>query len=529
MATQQAQIMLRNMGFKQSYITRALEEYEQHFGKNKIHLAAITEKILQLQRKDDCKMNVDHSRLRQPSQQTIQSSNSMSTGSPSPPPPSIADLTIPPPDTSNVLPIFRSSDDVLISNTSTYNPSELLAHGPLTVYFTVSKKYKLNFHIQCKDFNHSFKSPRVKRKKIYSRTSNIVSYYICIKSKHNAISIFMPEGTHQFEACIQRAMKAATFISYANSKIQVKINGTCSGSQHLNCLFIADATLANTLQDLKQGILEHINDRYDPLRFDIKTIHGFESKYNFNKTMILNVDHLMNGLYIDVEFVLKYYEHGIASRKITCPHMNKLNTDNANICPIYYTMMENDIYSDDYLMHLNEYTHLRNEFIEKPQCKDGDECEAFMRLAEGDYILSDLCHIKLYRHPPRARSIKLSENINALAMNKDRRKNVPLYVPTKDDNHHIHQISDVDNIYLFENEGGLASFLTEIVVNGYRHDLCLECGQMDDCKHSEYTVMKIVDEKINCRRHKTMEMPLHRAEMLALVLYTGLSINSLVR
>ena len=59
--------------------------------------------------------------------------------------------------------------------------------------------------------------------------------------------------------------------------------------------------------------------------------------------------------------------------------------------------------------------------------------------------------------------------------------------------------------------------LKEVVDNGYKNDLCLHCGREDECKHSDYSVLKIVDDKLEHIRHKQMDSPLRRDHMLALV------------
>ena len=156
---------------------------------------------------------------------------------------------------------------------------------------------------------------------------------------------------------------------------------------------------------------------------------------------------------------------------------------------------------------------------DKPKCKYSDQCKSFKRLENGDYNISDLCHIKLYRHPPRTRNIKLSENMNAMVLNKNRKMNVPLYIPHSKDTVSISKYRDNPPCYL-------ASLIVEVIGNGFGYDLCLECGVNDECKHNNYSIMKIVDayEKMNCKRHKIMDMPLNRADILAVVLYTGLLI-----
>ena len=80
-------------------------------------------------------------------------------------------------------------------------------------------------------------------------------------------------------------------------------------------------------------------------------------------------------------------------------------------------------------------------------------------------------------------------------------------------------------------DSGVTNFGREVIKNGYKYDLCLECGKNDECKHdvydSQYSILKVVDEKMDCHRHKLMNKPLFRAHMLALVLYTGLIFLSL--
>ena len=51
--------------------------------------------------------------------------------------------------------------------------------------------------------------------------------------------------------------------------------------------------------------------------------------------------------------------------------------------------------------------------------------------------------------------------------------------------------------------------IDEVVKNGYKYDLCLECKKDDNCKHEYYSILNIVDEKLNCARHKQMHI-IHR-------------------
>ena len=83
------------------------------------------------------------------------------------------------------------------------------------------------------------------------------------------------------------------------------------------------------------------------------------------------------------------------------------------------------------------------------------------------------------------------------------------------------KVETYDPICIYKNEGScyLASLLSEVVTNGHAYDLCFDCTEDDEFKCGDYALMKIVDEKMNCKRHQIMEMPLNRADMLALGLY----------
>ena len=125
--------------------------------------------------------------------------------------------------------------------------------------------------------------------------------------------------------------------------------------------------------------------------------------------------------------------------------------------------------------------------------------------------------MKLYHHPPRTRQIKLSQNIKSLVINKSNEDNHPLYEPTDDDKLK-YGYNDKDEY--------LRALIDEVTSNGYKYDLCLKCKQNDKCNHnvydSKYSILKLVDEKMDCNRHLLMERPLTRDKMLALILYTGL-------
>eukprot|EP01083_Nonionella_stella_P163354 537403_1 len=93
----------------------------------------------------------------------------------------------------------------------------------------------------------------------------------------------------------------------------------------------------------------------------------------------------------------------------------------------------------------------------------------------------------------------------------------------------INQKEDAQRYKWNESDGFLPALMEEAIANGFVSDLCLGCGVNDDydeCKHGEeHSILRVVDQKMNGHRHKLMDKPLDRAEMLSLILYTGCACN----
>lgn len=128
-------------------------------------------------------------------------------------------------------------------------------------------------------------------------------------------------------------------------------------------------------------------------------------------------------------------------------------------------------------------------------------------------IVEAQCHGLIYSHPTPG---TWSDDIHSLILNEDASNNHPLHVPS-DEEKHKYEHNKI--------EGYLRALIDEVISNNFASDLCLSCKKDDDCKHDVYnssnSILKIVDQKINCLRHKMMGTPLTTGQMLALVLYTG--------
>eukprot|EP01084_Bolivina_argentea_P203236 347148_1 len=271
-------------------------------------------------------------------------------------------------------------------------------------------------------------------------------------------------------------------------------------------------------------ILDHLHKMKHPMKFRINKIERLNkiSVSNSNLERRIIVLNANNSATDDDQDVLELsvamdrYHHQTLSKTITCEQLKSKNSQNPMDCSIYATMKGKYKWNEQNLKHLTNFTHFNDDYNQKTPCRYYDECKAYKRLEQGGNELSDKCHIELYRHPPRNRNIKLSQNINPLKINQDEQQVQGIYQPTDNDKK-IYYWNDCD--------GFLSALLAEIEKNGYKADLCLECGINDDCKHDDASLLKIVKNKMNDRRHKLRGKVLNKAEMLSLILYTGCECN----
>eukprot|EP01084_Bolivina_argentea_P075802 137388_1 len=127
------------------------------------------------------------------------------------------------------------------------------------------------------------------------------------------------------------------------------------------------------------------------------------------------------------------------------------------------------------LAHLHQYKHFTNECSSKPACKYGEECKSYLRSEQNidQNSIKDQCHMKLYRHPPRTRQIKLAENMNSLIMNNIYWENHSLYAPTKEDDKKYSMQKDSCGTVMGsvnKRNGYLYALIEEVIKNGYGYD-----------------------------------------------------------
>eukprot|EP01084_Bolivina_argentea_P096780 173980_1 len=207
------------------------------------------------------------------------------------------------------------------------------------------------------------------------------------------------------------------------------------------------------------------------------------------------------------------FVHKIQNNNITCKYMEDNKTDDPLYCPIYLSMKEAHEYSVDHLSHICEFQHFKDEFTQKVKCRYGDECYSFVRLDKGGATIKDQCHLKIFRHPPRRRLIKLQDNMKQFLVNKNVTHNHGIHIPVGYD----------EKVFNYNQaDGYLNALIFEVIFNGFKSDLCL---QTEDIDNDIFSILQIVDQKMKCKRHQMMQSPLNRGEMLAFLLYTGCECN----
>eukprot|EP01084_Bolivina_argentea_P139945 246133_1 len=317
-------------------------------------------------------------------------------------------------------------------------------------------------------------------------------------------------------------------ISIQNNDSQITVNVTTDdfGEFDINVAY----TKKTKIQLLESKIIEHLEQMASPKKFKIWSIYnesfvGQYIKYNNGDNDAYN--ELMNKSIIDFDknIIIKKglkiriavkYEHKIRNQHINCKWMLQKRSKNPMDCPVYNELLKQYKFNDANYNHIVNYNHFKNGMEEKPECINNQNCHSFKRLDEGGNNIEDKCHLEIFRHPPRKRIINLQQNINSLIIHQKWTENHPLYEPSNNDK----------KTYLWnEKDGFLEMLIQEMIVNNYKNDLCLECNNNEECKHKEYGIVKIVNDKMKHQRHLMMDCPLNRGEMLALLLYTNCNVN----
>ena len=181
-------------------------------------------------------------------------------------------------------------------------------------------------------------------------------------------------------------------------------------------------------------------------------------------------------------------------------------------CEIYIKMKTKYDYTLKNYNHLMSFDHFDNNIENKPKCKYGGECKAFKRMEKTrrnqsdcnkTCVFNDKCHLAIYRHPPRNdRQVRMSQNANKLIM--------------------IDKASEIEEPKKINY--GINELVMEVYKNGFVSDLFIDDSKWREW-HSLFTLLYVVNEKMNSDYHKKLGSPLNRAQMMALVLYTSCDCN----
>eukprot|EP01084_Bolivina_argentea_P004935 9346_1 len=212
-----------------------------------------------------------------------------------------------------------------------------------------------------------------------------------------------------------------------------------------------------------------------------------------------------------IDLTINLRQHKINNQIITCPHMIEQDESNPLSCPIYKSMKKYYQFTNEHLDHITEFNHMKKTRVEQvEECKYGRQCKTFKRILDNGFAIADQCHMQLYRHPPRNKIELKQSNANmysfAFLKNMNNEKRTPLidlYEPTNDEN----------TKYWNNTDGWLQPLIQEIKANG--------CESVMTMPETGDSLMSAVEDKMKHMRHIQLGCPLNKAEMLAIILYTG--------
>eukprot|EP01084_Bolivina_argentea_P194028 332873_1 len=291
-------------------------------------------------------------------------------------------------------------------------------------------------------------------------------------------------------------------VKYTNNPIKMPINIECHRDNTFNNNFEIivpfDDNYPYPISTLMADIMDYVNKRNAPFTFFITRIksdsfigrdmHFNDYDWTESDVNITNYERvIVEQIGIRLEIDMEIYTHKISSIINNCKTM----TNHNELCPIYARMRYQDIFTEEDLNHLYEYNH------PDTKCKYGDQCYAYKRLEDGGNELKDRAHVMIYTHPlrgvkVRGRQKEIYDDINSFCLNEEWYDNIPLYQMTSDDKKEANYE---------EQDGCLTLLMKEVIDNGYKADLCLTD---EDEKNDTYSLITIVNQKLQCMRHKRM-------------------------
>eukprot|EP01083_Nonionella_stella_P194512 717399_1 len=125
------------------------------------------------------------------------------------------------------------------------------------------------------------------------------------------------------------------------------------------------------MQQILNKITNYLNQKYDPVKYEVYKIYsasftglirssGITYLRNRSITEYDRNEIKNKGLGVDVK--VAKYNHQVRNVSISCPEMKRLGTTDPMKCSIYRGMKEGYKYCAANLYHLDEFTHLTDEY-----------------------------------------------------------------------------------------------------------------------------------------------------------------------
>eukprot|EP01084_Bolivina_argentea_P174217 301776_1 len=244
-----------------------------------------------------------------------------------------------------------------------------------------------------------------------------------------AILYIVYRKTKQWYSKHKRIKRMKQIIKNGTINVRIMIN-------NMNRTFYVKTQYSSNI-NIKYAIDEAVN-QLNKIKFS--TSYGFDKLIAINKDILHSDKRLTDSITnygeelerIGITFLVKIqYRHKIANVDITCKYLTRIHRKDRNVmdCPVYRAMIIDNIYTEYNFDHLCNFVHFRNAYQEQASCHGNYNCESFIRFQNKSNSLSDRCHNKLYRHPPRRnRQIQMAENC-AFVINENANDNKNSYQP----------------------------------------------------------------------------------------------------
>eukprot|EP01083_Nonionella_stella_P259118 885043_1 len=146
--------------------------------------------------------------------------------------------------------------------------------------------------------------------------------------------------------------------------INVKIDGDVEDKLVIHSVYGKEQKMTQILNQ----ITNYLNTKYDPAKYEIwhidsESFTGSESLTSIENKSITEYDrNEIKNKGLSVVVKVPQYNHQVRNVSITCPEMKRLGTTEPMKCAIYREMKEGYKYCAENLYHLDQYTHLTDEY-----------------------------------------------------------------------------------------------------------------------------------------------------------------------